>query len=72
MIDLGFLQKDPEVEVRRKVRFEVPLSALEEDVWTAFHDWVEMVSSMTEIRLMAHVANAPTDFVKRRRVEIDI
>lgn len=72
MIELGFLTKEPEEQPRRKVRFEVPLSVLEEEVWTAFHDWVDMISSMTEIRLMAHVAKAPDDFVKRRRVEIEM
>jgi hypothetical protein len=70
MIELGFLAKEPEELPQRKVRFEVPLSQLEEDVWASFHDWVDRVVSMTEARLVAHVTKGPEDFVKRRKIEL--
>lgn len=39
-MDLGFLPPEPAIEQTR-VRFEVPLSELEDNLWSSFHDWIE-------------------------------
>ena len=53
LVELGFAKEDPaEISEKAKtVRFEIPLSELEDSMWKSFHEWIQAVVWLDEKQL---------------------